>query len=418
MSDAPTWLWGALAGLLVLSGLFSSSETAFFSLTSFEQSKLGPAGRRLIERPRHLLVSILLCNLIVNLLYFAFASRLLPEEGSVNELLLVGLGILVFLLMFGEILPKILGLRARVQLARLTTPALVVAVVLLGPLTRPLRRLMDRTNVFVSRVLPPEPGITAEVLANVMERGGEEGTLVREEAELLAEVIELADIRVREIMTPRVDTLFVELSGDGRKATAAAALDRRLSWVPVVDGGPDRVVGRVRVRDLLCKRSRSVRQLVMPVKFVPEVASALDLLHALQEDRTTEAVVVDEWGGTAGYVTAEDVFEELVGEMRTEGEARVPDRVPLGDGRYRVAGGLPIRDWNEAFGMNVVPNEFETVGGFVTALLGRIPRAGDVVQAGDLELAVHEVRGRRVTAVDIGVRSRELASVGANEGRA
>jgi CBS domain containing-hemolysin-like protein len=250
-----------------------------------------------------------------------------------------------------------------------------------------------------------------------MERGAKEGALLGVEADLLAEIIELGEIRVREIMTPRVDTLFVDVSGADREGVARAALERRLSWIPVIEGVPDRVLGRVRVLDLFRKGGRTVSQLVMPVKFVPEVASALDLLHALREDRTTEAVVIDEWGGTAGYVTAENVFEELVGELRTEGEERVPAVVPLGEGRYRVAGGLTIRDWNEAFGMNVVPREFETVGGFVTAMLGRIPRAGDGVSIGGLELEVHEVRGRRVTSLDIGVRGDAAGALGERGGR-
>jgi CBS domain containing-hemolysin-like protein len=406
VSEAPLWLWCTLAGLLFLSGLFSSSETALFSLSARQQVRAGFKVHRLLSQPRRLLVSVLLCNILVNILYFALATRLLPEEGGVGEFG-VGLAILVALLICGEILPKTLGLLARVTVARLTAPLLRVAVFVLGPLSRPLRAFLEGGNRLVSLWFPEERGVTSEVLAHIMERGGEEGTLLGVEADLLAEVIELDDIRVREIMTPRVDTLFLDVSEQDREPVVAEALARRLSWLPVVDGSADKIVGRVRVRDLLHRRERPIRQLVMPVKFVPEVASALDLLHALREDRTSEAVVVDEWGGTAGFVTAEDVFEEIVGDLRTEDEARVPAVVPLGEGRYRVAGGLAIRDWNEAFGLKVVPREFETVGGFVTALLGRIPRAGDEVLVGDLEMEVHEVRGRRVTSVDIGVREDE-----------
>jgi len=122
-----------------------------------------------------------------------------------------------------------------------------------------------------------------------------------------------------------------------------------------------------------------------------------------------EAVVVDEWGGTAGTVTAEHLFEEIVGDLRAENEARVPAAVPLGEGRYRIAGSLTIRDWNDRFGLAIVPMEFETVGGFVTAQLGRLPRTGDVVRAENLVLEVHEVRGRRILTVDIRVEEPEPA---------
>jgi CBS domain containing-hemolysin-like protein len=318
---------------------------------------------------------------------------------------LVGLGALVAVLLFGEILPKTAGLRARVGVATATARPLVVVVTLLGSLATPLVRLLERINGVVSLWLRPEERLTPEGLAKVMERGTEEGLLLDTEADLLLEIVELDEIRVREIMTPRVDTLFLHLSGEDRHAVMERALAELVSWLPVIDGNPDRVVGRVRVRDLLRHRDRPVRQLVMPVKFVPEVASALDLLRSLREDRTAEAVVVDEWGGTAGSVTAEDVFEEIVGDLRAEGEVRRPAVVPLGEGRYRVAGSLSIRDWNEQFGRTVVPMEFETVGGFVTALLGRIPRAGDEVRSGALVMEVHEVRGRRVLSVDIGVEA-------------
>src|SRR5688500_12636473 len=136
-------------------------------------------------------------------------------------------------------------------------------------------------------------------------------------------------------MTPRVDAAFIDLSGAGRREAARRAVERKLSWLPVVDATPDQVDGRGSVRELLNRPDRSVAELVMPVKFVPEVASALDLLRALQDDRVAEAVVLDEWGGTAGIVTIEHVFEELVGDMRSEGELRAHAAVPLGEGRFR-----------------------------------------------------------------------------------
>ncbi len=127
----------------------------------------------------------------------------------------------------------------------------------------------------------------------------------------------------------------------------------------------------------------------------------LDLLKLLRERKATEAIVVDEYGGTAGAVTIEAVFEEIVGDLRVEGEAQEAPVVPLGEGRFRVSGSLSIRDWNEQFGRRVVPEGFETVGGFVTALLGRIRARGRRVRAHGLVTQVREVRGRRVASVDM-----------------
>lgn len=401
MSEAPLWVWAALALLLLVSSVFSSSETALFSLTESQRARAGLTVRRLLARPRDLLVVVLIGNLIVNLLFFTVALRLHPLEGGS---LLVDVGALVALLLCGEILPKTFGLRARIGVARTFAPLILLLSWLLSPVRRVLIRLLEVIGALVGRFIRDDAGLAPEDLARLLESGAQEGDFDMVEADLLAEIVELGDIRVREIMTPRVDCVFLELGGDEREAVAREALLNKVSWLPVADGTPDRVVGRVRVRDLINRPDRTVAQLVMPVKFVPEVASALDLLRTLQEDRAAEAVVLDEWGGTAGLVTIEDVFEEIVGELRAEGESREHAAIPLGEGRFRVPGGLSIRDWNDRFGFRVVPTEFETVGGFITALLGRIPRTGDVAGYGNLVLEVHESRGRRVLAVDISVK--------------
>jgi putative hemolysin len=398
------WLRVLLSGLLSCSAFFSASEAALFSLTPVERKTASRTTVELLAEPRTLLATILLGNLVVNMLFFAFASRLLPDAQGWEGFGL-GLSVLVALLLLGEILPKILALRGRRTMARIAAPILRLLVLVLEPLTRPLLFGLEFVHRWISRWIRPEGGITAEVLARVLERGAAEGALHEREADLLSGILELEDIRVREIMLPRVDTLFLDVSGEERERVTRTALASRQTWLPVIDGEPDHVVGRVNLRDLVRHPERPIRALVVPVKFVPEVASALDLLRALRLDGASEAVVVDEYGGTAGVVTAENAFEQILGDLRVEGEELSPAVVPLGAGRYRVPGDLSIREWNEAFGLDVVPREFETVGGFVTALLGRIPRTGDQVRVGELELEVHEVRRRRVVTVDLGLRS-------------
>lgn len=397
--DGPRLLF---VGLLAGSAFFSASEAALFGLTPVERKSSSRSVRELLAEPRGLLATILLGNLVVSTLYFAFASRLVHVEGGWQEAL-YALAVLVALLLLGEILPKILALRARRGVAGLAAPLLRVLVLVLDPLTRPLLLGLELVHRLLSRWIRPEGGITSDVLARVLERGAAEGALHEREADLLSGILELEDIRVREIMVPRVDALFLDVSGEDRAEVTRTALARRLTWLPVIDGEPDRVEGRVNLRELVRHPERSIRSLLVPVKFVPEVASALDLVRSLRVDQASEAVVVDEYGGTAGVVTAEHAFEEIFGDLRAEGEEPSPTVVGLGDGRFRVGGDLSIREWNEAFGLDVVPREFETVGGFVTALLGRIPRAGDRVRVGLLELEVHEVRRRRVLTVDLGV---------------
>lgn len=189
-----------------------------------------------------------------------------------------------------------------------------------------------------------------------------------------------------------------------------------MTWVLAIRDGADHVAGGIGVRDLLLAPGRDPEELVMPVKLVPEVARLGSLLNAFHLDRVSEAVVIDEWGGTAGVVTLEDVFEELVGELRVEGEEKAPEIVGVGEGRFRVSGSLSVRDWNDSFGLQVVPAAFETVGGFVSAVLGRIPKAGDEVDLGaGLIGVIDEVRGRRVVTLTLMSRRGEAVTGGERE---
>lgn len=409
MAEAPLHVWLLCGCLLGCSGTFSALETAFFSLSFEHHPEVGPHARKLLEKPRALLITLLLGNLVVNLLFFAFANRIELPWAPHSELA-SGLVALVVLLVFGEILPKTLALRAPVRIARAGAAPLEALVRFVAPMRRVIGRILDVALAALGESGRDEHAITSELLGRVLGKSAETGELAGVEADILSEIVELGGMRVREIMTPRVDALVLDLAQDPAPLVREALRLNR-SWIPVTDGGKDRVVGSVRVRDLVLRRDRPLRRLVQPVKFVPEVASVLDLLHQFREDRAAEAVVIDEYGGMAGVVTIEEVFEEIVGDLRAEGEAREQPVVPLGEGRFRVAGRLSIRDWNDEFGFRVVPTEFETVGGFVTALLGRIPRAGDRVEAAGLLCEVHEVRGRRVLSVDISVQRDELEEV-------
>jgi putative hemolysin len=394
--------WTVLALLAVLSATLSGSETALFSLNAQERRRAGPTAARLLEDPRSLLVTVLVSNLTVNMLFFLFAARLRFGDGPYATFW-TGLGSLVALLILGEVLPKTVALRARLVCARLGAPLLS----LLGVLLAPLQRVSERVLELVYRVLgeagQAERGITTDTLASVLENSAEQGLLLDGEAEFLAGVVELSEVRVREIMTPRVDMLLLDVAEEAseRAAVVERAVGLRAAWVTVVDGTPDRVLGRVRVRDLLMRPEAPVRELQQPVRFVPEVASLVHLMDFLRREKVAQAVVVDEWGGTAGVVRMEDVIEEIVGDLRVEGESTERAVTRLDEDRFRVLGDLSIRDWNEHFGLRVVPTEFETVGGFVTALLARIPRSGDVVRSGPLEFRVDEVRRRRIHSLVI-----------------
>jgi len=395
-------LWILFAIFLAGSAFCSASETALFSLDEPGRQRAGAATQRLFTNAQALLITLLLSNLLLNVSIFATASIWARADDG-EHAITIGIAALLGVIILCEILPKTLALRAPVAVSRAVAPGLVVLVAVLGPPRRVVRVLVEAAMRLLGDFAKEEPRITAETLAEVLGHSAEVGMLDASEADLLAEVVELEGIRVREIMEPRVDMLSLDLtaSEDDNIQIMARALARRLTWLPVVRGAADQVAGCVRMRDILSQPERRLAELVRPALFVPEVAGVLDLLKLLRDKHATEAVVVDEWGGTAGVVTIEHVFEEIVGDLRVEGEERERLVEALGEGRFRVSGSLSIRDWNERFNLEVVPEGFETVGGLITALLGRIPHAGDRVRQGDLVWQVREVRGRRVRSADM-----------------
>lgn len=398
----------ALAILLAISAAFSAAETALFSLTSSDERRAGPTAKRLLADPPSLLVAILIGNLVSNTLFFAFAASLLARREPVEQWVGNGLA-LGAIVLAGEIMPKTLALRARVLIARWTALPMAAWVTA----TAPVQRMAAKALELVYRALGPaaseEVGITADALGHALERSAEQGLLLDSEASILSGIVELEDVRVREIMTPRVDMLFLDVSGEGRDEVVARAVAAKAPWVIVIDGNPDRILGRVRTRVLLAQPGRALRDALEPCRFVPEVATALHALHYLRENQVAQAVAIDEWGGTAGIVTVESIFEEVVGDLRVEGETAVKPVVALGGGRFEVDGSISIRDWNEQFGSRVVPREFETLGGFVAALLRRIPRTGDTVRAGPLVFEVADVRRRRIVRLVVHVAQPEEA---------
>ncbi|MCK6448885.1 MAG: hemolysin family protein [Planctomycetes bacterium] len=414
MIDASPFLIGLLVVLLGCSALPSAAETALFSLSDKERRKAGERVEKLLADPRGVLITILFANLFVNILFFAFVSNVgVGLEGwreLVRDLVAV-----VLVLLVGEVVPKTLSLRARIPIARASAPVLAATATLLSPMVRVFARATEVVYRALGEAGREEAGIRSEDLEKALEKSVERGLLHDSEAEILSGIVGLQNVRVREIMTPRVDVLFLDRHATDRRDVIARAVERKEPWLIVVDEHPDKVLGRVRLRDLVKEPDRSIEEILTPVRFVPEVASALAALHDLRDSHVAQAVVVDEWGGTAGLITLEKIMEEVVGDLRVEGETPERAVVPLGPGRFRVVGDLPIREWNEHFGRRVVATEFETVAGLVGALLGRIPKVGDEVKTGGLVLTVHRIQRRRITAVDIRV---DGASVVPEEARA
>jgi len=331
--------------LLGLSGFFSGSETALFALTADERMLLRRSGGRatravesLLADQRMLLITILIGNMTVNVLYFVVTSVLMMNRdlGVLNSVLLAA-AFLLALILVGEVTPKLVANTRRTGFAGLTAPLLLT----LHQAIAPLRIVLDRVVVGpLSRLTSPAarpPELDEHELSALLDVSSMGGVIDQEEQRILKDVISLRQLKVRDVMTPRVRVAAIPI-GATYEQVRALAEKTRLTKFPVYDGNIDHIVGLLPVRRFLLEPPgrphdrEAFERLLTPVHYVPDTARLDQLLDRFRETRTQLAVVVDEYGGTAGVVAAEDVVEELVGDIASNVDRGGIDPPTPGDG--------------------------------------------------------------------------------------
>jgi CBS domain containing-hemolysin-like protein len=299
--------------------------------------------------------------------------------------------------LFGEIVPKALAYGHSRSFATLAALPLFLSMQVLGPIVLVFRYL------FLEPVLRLTFGphrtpktITLAEFRSLMDLSRGRGLITQHENKLLSEVVELGLLKVRHVMQPRVDLITCtvhESVAEVRRRMQQHQLTRIPAWV----GSADNIVGMIALRQILLRPNTSLDRLVQPVHFVPEQKTVESLLDFFRKSGTDFAVVVDEYGGLAGSVRLEDIAEELFGRMRPP--TQVEPIQQLGPFEYRLGGDLAIHDWADVFGVDLEETRLSTIGGFVTTLLGRIPRKGDVARVGNLRFTVDRVRKHRIETV-------------------
>lgn len=393
-----------LAVLMVLSGFFSASETALFSLRREDRHWLTERGTRasrcvleLLQRPRSLLVAVLFGNLLVNFLLFAVSARLLVDlEQPGSVLVLGGVATTILVLIFGEVTPKAIAVTSARSVALFTALPLLAFRNATHIVTAPLEKTVTGVLSLIERRLPaPQEALTDQELKRFVELHGQEGALEREASEFLAEALELGSRRVSEVMTPRVDLVAHEVGGD-REAFMALVREHRVGKLLVHKGDLDKIHGYVRFKDILRNPDALPADLVRPIWYVPSTKSIESLLREMIERHEPIALAVGEYGGTDGLVTLEDVVEEITGDI-----ARA-DALPLlrsgPDGTWTMAGRLPLREAGELLGTKFAPGP-TTLSGFIAQKLGRIPEVDDVVWHARVQFKVGSVEHRRAREI-------------------
>ncbi len=246
------------------------------------------------------------------------------------------------------------------------------------------------------------PRLDREELAALVAASERAGVIDYDEQRILTDVLSLSQRKVREVMTPRVR--MAALPATATRADVIACVSRTHDTnLPVYDGDLDTIVGMLQVKRYLLADDdeRPPAAFTVEPKYVPEVAALDQLLTHFQDTATEVAIVVDEFGGTAGVVALEDVVEEIVGDIARQKQGGQPDPMLIGPARWRVSGDLSVHEWAEAFGLQPSSHAVSTLGGLIVARLGRVPSVGDTTELGNVRLEVEQVDRSRVVFVTV-----------------
>jgi putative hemolysin len=414
----------ALGGLLVLSAFFSGTEIALFSLSKLQLRRLrqehparGQIVSELLDQPHRLLSTILFGNTVVNVVAAILGYTILQSVLSQRAETFAVVVMTVLILLCGEVMPKTLVIRrAEFFAMHLARPIRWTVAS-----TSRLRRTAEALSALIVRGFEQLPYFAAQkvrsaaptedeyrTLLTVSERAG---VVRKEERYMVNQILAFEKMQVKEIMTPRVDMQCVD---DSLSATEMVEVLRRIKHrrVPIIHETPDTVEGILRVKDFLVNPARDLDEAVELPNFVPETMSVARLLKSFRKQEHPVAIVVDEYGGTQGMVTLEDVLEEIVGEIEDEFDKSEIMVQKLDERRYLINGKARLELVNEQCGLALQATDVETIAGWVIAQLGVLPKEGEQVRVGNVGATARKVVKNRVGEVLLEVASEAPAEGG------
>jgi len=402
---------------VILSAFFSSSEVALISMTRAKVRTLDNENRvgshalmALKERPEHLLTTILIGNNIVNISAASLATAIaLQWFGDIGVGIATGV-VVIILLVFGEIGPKIYATRAPDTFALTVAPIILFLSRLFAPIIWVVERVTPKLGLGKDAA---EPSVTEEEIKEWIDVGKEEGTIEQDEQEMLYSVLEFGDTTAREIMTPRVDVILMEDTVSFDDAIRIFN-ETGFSRIPVYHDQIDNITGILNVKDVFAamvsrRKNATISEVMYDPLFVPETKKIDDLLKELQVHRVQMAVVIDEYSSFVGIVTVEDILEELVGDIMDEYDKEDPDVQEIAPGVFAVDAQMWIDDANERMAINLPKDEsYETIGGLLIDRLGHLPlHPGEKAELPEqnITLSVMQMHGRRIVKVKVLVHS-------------
>ena len=408
------WQIIVLIILLVLSGFFSMSETALMSLSKIRIRHMVEEGvkgsklvEKLIEDPNRLLGAILIGNNIVNIGASAIATSLAVKifNGSESAVAVSTAIMTVLVLIFGEITPKSIAKQKSEQVALKVSKPVQFCVTVFKPFVAMFTAISSVfIRLFGGDPKATEPFITEEELKTMVGVSEEEGVLEDVEKEMIFNVFDFADLQVKDVMVQRVDVTAIDVN-DGYEDILKVIQEDQFSRIPVYDDTIDDIVGVLNVKDLIIADKRDCKFKVTDYMREPlytfEFKKITELFNEMKKSRNHMAVVLDEYGGTVGIVTIEDVVEEIVGDIEDEYDKEREMIEVIKEDEYIVEGSARLDDISDLIGVNMESEEFDSVGGLVIGELGRIPEAQEEVTIGKIRFVVEEVEKNRIMKVRI-----------------
>lgn len=410
--DAGPWQIAILLVLLFLSSFFSASETALMSLSKLRLRHLVDEGakgairvQKLVDDPNKLLGSILVGNNLVNIGASALATSLAIDAfGSTGVGIATGVMTLLVLL-FGEITPKSLAIQHAETFSLKISGIMEFITIIFSPV---VSLLLVITNAFIrlfgGKKIQQQPFITEDELKTMVDVSHEEGVLEVEEKQMIYNVFEFGDTQVHDVMTPRTNMVALEFDSSYEEIIEIFK-EERFSRIPIYEDTTDNIIGVLSIKDLLLMpvdlEDFDVRSYMREPYFTYEYKKTADLFKELRLNRFPMAIVLDEYGGTAGIATLEDLIEEIVGEIRDEYDDHEKDIEIIKEDEFVVEGSRRIDELNESIGTHIESEDFDTIGGFLVGEFGRLPEVNEFLDYDGIKFVIEEVDRNRIEKLRI-----------------
>lgn len=381
-----------LAALLMLSGFFSSSELAYvvanklkIELRARKNRIAAKYAQYFINNPQTFFSTILISNNIINIAFASLITIFLADIYNFGELSILFIST-ILLLLFGELIPKYIAREFADSLILIASIPVRVVSILLAPvvkLTDSISLLLVRNNSLAEEV---SEIIHRDEIHSLIDEGSEAGNVDEEDSDIIKNIIDLGDQKVYEAMTPRTDIVGVSIDTQ-MQDVLNVFMQSGYSKLPVYEDNLDNIKGVIHVYDMF-KNPQNLNEIIREVMFVPETKRTLDMLREFLDNRVSFTIIVDEFGGTEGILTVEDIIEEMFGEIRDEYDEDPDVCKKVDDNAYVLSGKIEIDFLNEEHELNIPDGDYETIAGYITTRIGRIPAKGEKVKIDNYQFVI------------------------------